>query len=71
MRRRVPISRSSSGVGKNGKSYYFHSIWNDFSQTWTHCVLSEHIVVKYEYRKYVLMVGDTPEECREWVENQE
>lgn len=71
LRRRVPISRASSGFTKNGKSYYFHSIWNNFSQTWTHCVLSKDIVEESEYRKYLLMVGNTPQECREWVENQE
>ena len=70
MRRRVRISRASSEVCKNGKSYYFHGIWNDVSQTWTHCVLTEDIVEKSKYRNYLFMEGNTPQECREWVENQ-
>ena len=70
MGRRVRISRASSEVYKNGKSYYFHGIWNGISQTWTHCVLTEYIVEKSKYRNYLLMERNTPQECREWVKSQ-
>lgn len=55
MRRTVIVSRASSEYTKNGITYYFHGIYDDFTQSWTHCMLSEYIVEKSKYRDFLLI----------------
>ena len=67
MRNMVPSSSALVGITINGETYYVHGFWDDISQTYIHCVLSEYVVEKSQYRKYLLKVCESHEECKNWV----